>query len=658
MSTNDGEENSEPCETEMNERPTMDPFDPSKLRVASATLESLRKTSLTIFNLSTPCVPLPGYDLTNDVDDDLERRYDLAVAIAKHANNSKGDFASKRPLYHLALMEYYKLLRLDFGFVGALESVMLLLAVLGYSEHCLGLMDFCVSKDHAKSEYDSCEDDNQLEWVYGTLPSNCNQDDSLEERLEEGQQWRANAFLVPCLLISIRNKGVNKSAHIGSRIEKNCNLPVMRGLLVDSNRHWGDDEAQILLANPSRESRETIRWETNCLLFWRILKEYIDDTDRLHYVLQDTISYMETILKEPPIQEKSPRTASSLMDLFCDDNPQTGKLHCLHCRQRLSENRSATGRYPRALRCSRCCVVHYCSRNCQKTNYKLHKERCKNIDNLKKNVDNQSRYDLAYSIVDLAYVSTDTIDRGRKIYHLALVEYYQLLQLDFHYVGALESTLILLTILGYDHHLLGLIDFIFHRLEHHPQEKICIRDKNGKEDERLLEWAQGFQSPERKALWANLERIEILEKYQWGTTNFLLPLLFWSLSKQTRQRKDSEISVCLKISATLGRAIEQSTMLPVLRGLLPDSIQRWTQNEASELLCCANAAEEEARAEWSESCLLFWEILKDAIAFTPKLADALEETIDTIEKLFQVSAHSEAPHDLNGYVAWSTGATL
>eukprot|EP00533_Pseudo-nitzschia_delicatissima_P011754 CAMPEP_0197274552 /NCGR_PEP_ID=MMETSP1432-20130617/12837_1 /TAXON_ID=44447 /ORGANISM="Pseudo-nitzschia delicatissima, Strain UNC1205" /LENGTH=58 /DNA_ID=CAMNT_0042740359 /DNA_START=23 /DNA_END=196 /DNA_ORIENTATION=- len=50
--------------------------------------------------------------------------------------------------------------------------------------------------------------------------------------------------------------------------------------------------------------------------------------------------------------------------------------------------------------------------------------------------------------------------------------------------------------------------------------------------------------------------------------------------------------------------------------------------------------------------LLFWEILKDAIAFTPKLADALEETIDAMEELFQVSARSEAPHDLNGYAAW------
>ena len=107
-------------------------------------------------------------------------------------------------------------------------------------------------------------------------------------------------------------------------------------------------------------------------------------------------------------------------------------------------------------------------------------------------------------------------------------------------------------------------------------------------------------------------------------------------------------------SAAIGGAVEEScsSNLPVLRGLLPDSIQRWGQDEAKEILSTPSNSDPQSK-HWEESCLLFWEILKDSIAFTPKVADALEETIETMEKLFGISAKQEVPHDLSDYATWS-----
>ena len=631
-----------------------DPISPSNRQSASQTLESLRNTSLTIFTLSTLCDLPPRINaLCADADerDDLERRYDLALAILKHATNVRGDFESKRHFYILALLEYYKLLRINFEYVGVIESVVLLLVILNYDEQCLGLIDFCTKRlqDGNNKKLIELEDGESMEWVFGTMPRD--QAYLLEEQFESfagQQQWCVNAFRVSLFLIALRNSDSSQSARIGRRIENDTNVPFLRGLLIDSHKEWTLEDTNTLFSgNYISHLRE--------IHFWTILKECVEDT--LHGSLKDTITHMEKVLRQPPIQEQQYITITSLMDNFSLINHQAGKLHCLMCRQRLLSPTDPASDHPRAMRCSRCCVVHYCSRKCQKANFSIHKVRCKNIANLRSKksedagnaVDSKiQQYDLAYSIVDMAYVSTDTIDRGRRIYHHALMEYYQLLELDFHSVGALESTLTLLVILGYDDHMLGLIDFVLYRLENYPEEKIFIRNNS---DERLLEWTQGIRSFQRKQLNRNIKRIYLLHDTQWGANSFLLPLLISSTKKQTRQRKEDQYSICLQESAMIARKIEEFTTLPVLRGLLPDSAQRWTENEASELLCQDTTSPK----HWSESCLVFWEILKDTIALTPKLADALEDTMEAMEEYLHCSAHPEAPKDLSGYAEWSQG---
>jgi hypothetical protein len=393
------------------------------------------------------------------------------------------------------------------------------------------------------------------------------------------------------------------------------------------------------------------------------------------------------------------KASSCLMDLLSFDNQQAGKLYCIQCRQHLCSPSSSrdgtttteddTDTPPPALRCSRCQIVHYCSRKCQKANYSLHKSMCKNIQ-IRRSTSSSTlgsaswndkfrRFELASSIVGLAYLSTDTIDRARQIFHLALLEYYKLLELDFHYVGALESTLMLLSILGYDDHLCGLIDFVFYRLEHHPKERITItNNNNGKDDDlRLLYWAQGMNPPERKELASDLGRINLLKGQQWCANNFLVPLLFWNMKRMNSAVKQSrKDNICVsgllmyyrKISADLGTAIEEQQCgnLPVLWALFPDSNQRWQKDEASELFALARMPPDNDQeslhtagsvilpetGHWDEACILFWDILKDAIAFHP-LTDSLEDTITAMDDYLNVSAISELdPQDLADFEAW------
>ena len=104
-----------------------DPFSPSQIQKAASQLQSLQKTSLTIYNLSTPASPIPIENKVRQplqvfTDDTKERRYDLAYAIAKHAYESRMSLETKTSIYHLAFLEYYKLIRIDFYYKGALES--------------------------------------------------------------------------------------------------------------------------------------------------------------------------------------------------------------------------------------------------------------------------------------------------------------------------------------------------------------------------------------------------------------------------------------------------------------------------------------------------------------------------------------------------------
>lgn len=641
------------------------------------------------------------------------RRYELAYAIAKLAYTEMHTFNEGRQIYLLALMEYYKLLRLEFFTVGALESVLLLLSSLGYDDQCLSLIDFVLKRLKDQKEIGETitikywggntdeEEVKLLEWVYGYSPEV--KRPKFEEELEvlNDHQWAANSFLVPFLLINIRQ--MTHDAHMGDfyffdrsltlfeEIDDNCvvsyyedpiqfvDQQVLCSLSPDSELTWGEIEAGILLAN--KRSIANTRWSHKCLLFWQILRSVVKDTAvcvSYDYIMkyvrerQDLNTRNGSIgknKKERVVKEDDSKKVTSLMDLFSSQNPQAGKLYCIHCRQQLSSlscDESAQDEKeetePAALQCSRCKVVHYCSRECQKANYGLHKQRCKNILKLRSmspstskeenSIDDKTRrYELAYSIVDLTYLSTDTIDRGRQMYHLALVEYYQLLRLDFHYIGALESVLLLLSILGYDDHLLGLTDFVFYRLRIHPAERITICKKDGKDVDRLLEWVQGSFPPERKP-WINSLDIHVLGSKQWNHNNFFVPLLFWSMRKQTLEITKNP-SIQQEMTTTLGGTIETTSVvhLHVLRALLPDSIKQWRQDEAKELLAKgAHTTDFEYLTEdeleeyqkvvpkangehWETSCILFWDILKDAVAYTPGVVDTLEGTIYEVDRL-------------------------
>lgn len=63
-----------------------------------------------------------------------------------------------------------------------------------------------------------------------------------------------------------------------------------------------------------------------------------------------------------------------------------------------------------------------------------------------------AQYNLAHYILELTYLSTDTIDRGKAMYEMALLVFYQLfLQCPF-WIGAFESVVLLLALLGYDNY--------------------------------------------------------------------------------------------------------------------------------------------------------------------------------------------------------------
>ena len=293
------------------------------------------------------------------------------------------------------------------------------------------------------------------------------------------------------------------------------------------------------------------------------------------------------------------------------------------------------------------------------------------------NGDNARRYELAFSIVDLAYLSTDTIDRGRRMYHLALVEYCRLLRADFYRAGALESVLLLLSVLGHDARLLGLVDFVVHRLEHHPDERIAIRGRDGDgdgvdgggDDRVLLEWMRGHHPPERTAVVSDLPRAQriLVERGArwWRPNNFFVPLFLWSIREQAAAataaaavgtEPERRLSVCraTTTSAELGGAIERNAgpVLPVLRALSPDSRQRWTRDEASELLALPRrGTTDDGDDRWEEGCLLFWEVLRDAFAYTPGAPDALEETIGAMDRDPRCAGVSEEPPGAAGFAA-------
>eukprot|EP00804_Cyclotella_cryptica_P002351 CCRYP_004054-RA/>CCRYP_004054-RA protein AED:0.14 eAED:0.14 QI:0/-1/0/1/-1/1/1/0/391 len=346
--------------------------------------------------------------------------------------------------------------------------------------------------------------------------------------------------------------------------------------------------------------------------------------------------------------------AFSLADHFKHTNK-----YCVNCREDLCDE----GVTP--LRCSRCKVVHYCSLACQKRNYSLHKSGCKKINKLRQqlndsllgvsnNFDGDERkacqYDLAYTILHLGYQSTDTINRGKFIYECALIEYYKLIRQDPFWIGACESVVLLLSILGHDNLCLSLIHFMLHPPPTTSGAIVMDREASIREytanasDNDVDLWIFGDPTCTTTFELSEYDRIRFIIPKQWGANVFLVPLMLVKMRQLTLATSD--MMEALKIEVVeICRQVEYSAefILPVLRSLFPDSQQRWGDAEVCALLAHVDYRklypkggdlihdEEDKSYEsnsWEKSCPTFWRMLKDCYAFTPGILDVLDETID------------------------------
>lgn len=369
----------------------------------------------------------------------------------------------------------------------------------------------------------------------------------------------------------------------------------------------------------------------------------------------------------------------SLQDLFS----KTIK-YCVNCRQDLSKCT--------ALRCSRCKVVHYCSRECQKSNFAQHKPYCKKIHALRLQLSNDeptlaenedekkaSQYKLAYAILTLGYHSTDTIERGKSIYEHSLLEYHKLLRKDPFWIGACESVVLLLAILGYDGLCISLISFMLSPPSMAVLEAYGRTRSDGESlsrEARIREftsicsanpddiWIYGPDDSGRSFDLSAYENIRSLIPKQWGANVFQVPLMLVKMRQYARASNNSSPSLRkLKMMeiVEICRQVEYSAdfLLPVLRSLFPDSRQRWGTTEVCGLLARMRGEiieEEEGEEEedsdkpyemnaWENSCSLFWMMLKDCYAFTPNILDVVEETIEEMTKqgINVIAEDPEAP---------------
>jgi hypothetical protein len=77
----------------------------------------------------------------------------------------------------------------------------------------------------------------------------------------------------------------------------------------------------------------------------------------------------------------------------------------------------------------------------------------------------ESLLDLGFCILQLAYFSTDTIERGATLYQIALRQFYHSFRLDpFNRGGALEGALMLMAALGYDDMVVSITKFFTEEL--------------------------------------------------------------------------------------------------------------------------------------------------------------------------------------------------
>lgn len=303
--------------------------------------------------------------------------------------------------------------------------------------------------------------------------------------------------------------------------------------------------------------------------------------------------------------QASPSTSTFLKTLN-----KGAKEYCTHCRLDLSEENTRT------LKCSRCQVFHYCSRDCQKANFKLHKALCKRIHSCRekanasedeeKNSCHKNQYDLANSILKLCYLSTDTIDRGMTSYNTALVEYCRLLRQDFFYPGAYASTMILLAILGHDDYCQALHKFLLVSSEEE------VRDgRYATTPASYYEWNFGTFDSNESTFHMGFKDEKI--GAQLKAMSILVPLLLVETRKQAKSSSSKPSFEAVHYARNIGDFAGYQA--PILRSLFPYSRESFKQEEVDRMF-----------GEGFKCFPTFWMMIQDCYAFNPELLYALEST--------------------------------
>ena len=349
-----------------------------------------------------------------------------------------------------------------------------------------------------------------------------------------------------------------------------------------------------------------------------------------------------------------------LQDLFLKDTA----IHCVHCRAEQASSDPSEN----LLRCSRCKAVYYCDRDCQKANFGLHKAWCKQVDQartrcttaLREDDDGSGtidetphnilaarhQYELGHTIMELGFRFTDTIVRGKSIYEAALLEFYKAMRLDPSCIGACESVVLLLAMLGYDDLCESLIFGIL-------KSATCTTDSGEGDnttpfnDTPLEVWI--FDRPsetESKILSAQYGSMRDEMPPHLGVNVFLVPLMLIKMRQQSQMNHDGLVppDELQDETVQLAREVEFSAdfVLPVLRSLFPDSRQRWGSEEACALFAHVDYLKPEAKSDpdndddsfeeykpnlWEQHCHIFWMMLQDCYAFTPGILDVVNETM-------------------------------
>lgn len=190
--------------------------------------------------------------------------------------------------------------------------------------------------------------------------------------------------------------------------------------------------------------------------------------------------------------------------------PRNHKRYCMQCRVAEDDPEAKE----KLLRCVRCRIGLYCSRECQKKNWPLHKRICKNLqstwaeyDKSQEAAEQDSKEDeslssmaidrkmrsssqLAMALIDFAYFSTDTVERGASVCEQALRNLLWCVDTSMKPFQNAQCLLALAACLGYDDGTLKLVEFM-----HYTHNNPISKDSQGIRDDVKLKSASEYNGP-------------------------------------------------------------------------------------------------------------------------------------------------------------------